>query len=111
MRAFWGIAQVAPLVLLVLPASSQDTQTITGSATYRERIALPPGTVFEATLEDVSRADAPAEVVGRVRVEKPGQPPFRFSIAYDPARWDLSSDGSTLIWTGMGSPSAVWPVP
>ncbi len=28
--------------------------TITGTASYRERMALPPGAVFEATLEDVS---------------------------------------------------------
>jgi uncharacterized lipoprotein YbaY len=32
--------------------------TVTGTATYRERIALPAGAVFEAILEDVSRADA-----------------------------------------------------
>ena len=62
----------------------------TGTATYRERIALPPGAVFEATLEDVSRADAPAEVLGRTRMESPGNPPFKFSIAYDPARIDPS---------------------
>jgi len=64
--------------------------TLTGTATYRERIALPPGAVFEATLEDVSRADAPAEVLGRTRMESPGNPPFKFSIAYDPARIDPS---------------------
>jgi uncharacterized lipoprotein YbaY len=64
--------------------------SLTGTATYRERIALPPGAVFEATLEDVSRADAPAEVLGRTRMESPGNPPFKFSIAYDPARIDPS---------------------
>src|SRR5688572_3649471 len=62
--------------------------TLTGTATYRERIALPPGAVFEATLEDVSRADAPAEVLGRTRMESPGNPPFKFSIAYYAARID-----------------------
>jgi uncharacterized lipoprotein YbaY len=45
---------------------------------------------FEATLEDVSRADAPAEVLGRTRMESPGNPPFKFSIADDPARIDPS---------------------
>jgi len=34
---------------------------VRGTATYRERMALPPGAVLEATLEDVSRADAAAE--------------------------------------------------
>jgi putative lipoprotein len=59
--------------------------TLQGSAAYRERIALPPDAVFEAVLEDVSRADAPAEVLGRAKVDPAGQPPFRFAIAYDDA--------------------------
>ena len=58
---------------------------LTGTATYRERIALPADAVFEATLEDVTRADAPAEVIGRTRMDSPGNPPFKFEIAYDPA--------------------------
>lgn len=57
-----------------------------GVAMYRERVALPPEAVFEATLEDVSRADAPSQVLGRVRIEPAGQPPYRFSIKYDAAR-------------------------
>ncbi len=61
-------------------------QTITGTATYRERIALPPDAAFEATLEDVSRADAPAEVIGRARIQPVGQVPIRFQIRYDSAR-------------------------
>ncbi len=62
--------------------------TVKGTATYRERMALPPGAVLEATLEDVSRADAPAVVIGQTRVEKPGNPPIRFEIGYDPSRID-----------------------
>ena len=59
---------------------------ISGSALYRERIALPADAVFEATLEDVSRADAVSEVLGRARLEPAGQPPFRFEIGYDPSK-------------------------
>lgn len=62
--------------------------SISGTATYRERIALPPDAVFEATLEDTSRADAPSEIIGRTRLESPGQPPIKFTIDYDPARID-----------------------
>jgi putative lipoprotein len=61
---------------------------IQGTATYRERMALPPGAVLEATLEDVSRADAAAEVIGRARVENPANPPIAFTISYDPSRID-----------------------
>jgi uncharacterized lipoprotein YbaY len=57
-----------------------------GTATYRERMALPPNAVFEATLEDVSRADAPAEVIARARIEHPSNPPIPFEITYDPSR-------------------------
>ena len=60
--------------------------TVRGSATYRERMAMPADAVFEATLEDVSRADAPAEVVSRTRIASPGNPPIPFEISYDPAR-------------------------
>ena len=59
---------------------------VKGTATYRERIAMPPNAVFEATLEDVSKADAPGEVIGQARIEQPGNPPIRFEITYEPAR-------------------------
>lgn len=59
---------------------------LSGTATYRERIALPPGAIFEAVLEDVSRAGAPAERIGSSRLEPAGQPPFRFTIRYDSER-------------------------
>jgi putative lipoprotein len=42
--------------------------------------------VFEASLEDVSRAGAPAELIARVRNEQPGNPPIPFVIAYDRGR-------------------------
>src|SRR5262245_2322167 len=58
---------------------------VTGTATYRERMALPPDAVFEAALEDVSKVDAPADVIGQTRIDWPGNPPIRFEITYDPA--------------------------
>ena len=68
---------------LVAPGTSA---LLKGTATYRERMAMPPNAVFEATLEDVSIADAKSEVIGRVRIERPGNPPIAFEIPYDPAR-------------------------
>ena len=59
---------------------------VKGTAAYRERIALTPDAVFEVMLEDVSKADVPAVVVGSVRIDKPGQVPIRFEIPFDPAR-------------------------
>jgi uncharacterized lipoprotein YbaY/heat shock protein HslJ len=80
------LAQGAIAVTALGGGGAFADSTVSGTATYRERMALPPGAVFEATLEDVSRADAPAEVIGRARIESPGAPPFRFSIAYEPAQ-------------------------
>ncbi|MGB7933527.1 MAG: YbaY family lipoprotein [Gammaproteobacteria bacterium] len=49
---------------------------VKAAAIYRERVALPPEAVLEATLEDISRADVRAELLGSVRIENPGLPPF-----------------------------------
>ncbi len=79
----WGFA----LVLFCLMGwEGQAMGQVKGTATYRERMALPPDAVFEATLEDVSKADAPADVIGQARLDRPGNPPFRFEIPYDPSR-------------------------
>ncbi len=59
---------------------------VTVTASFRERIALAPGAVFVATLEDVSRADAKAVVLGEARIDDAGNPPYAFAIQYDPAK-------------------------
>jgi uncharacterized lipoprotein YbaY len=80
------LARVTLAVLLGLTANQAMAQTILGTATYRERIALPNGAVFEAMLEDVSRADAPSETIAQTRITSPGNPPIAFTITYDPAK-------------------------
>lgn len=67
------------------PASAA---TVTGSATYRERMALSPGAVFEATLEGGARPGAPAFVIARARRANPGQVPIAFEITYEPRSID-----------------------
>jgi uncharacterized lipoprotein YbaY/heat shock protein HslJ len=84
-----GTKALTRVVLTTLPAliaTQAMAQTILGTASYRERMALPPGAVLEATLEDVSRADAKAETIAQTRVTSPGNPPIAFTIAYDPAK-------------------------
>jgi len=78
------------LLAFILVQAAPVAAQLKGTATYRERIALTPDAVFEAMLEDVSKADAPAVVVGFVRIDKPGQVPIRFEIPFDPARIDQS---------------------
>jgi heat shock protein HslJ len=47
-------------------------------------MALPPAAVFEAVLEDVSRADAPAETVARTPIGSPGNPRIGVGDRLDP---------------------------
>jgi uncharacterized lipoprotein YbaY/heat shock protein HslJ len=81
-----SLLAVAFAVAVGLIADPVFAQTITGTATYRERMALPPGVVFEATIEDVSRADAPSSVLASTRITSPGNPPIAFTITYDAAK-------------------------
>lgn len=71
------------LTAWIMTAASADEEMITGTASFRERIGLPPNAVFEAVLEDVSRVDAPAVEIARTTIEGPGQPPIAFSLAFD----------------------------
>jgi putative lipoprotein len=66
------------------PAS--NSATLSGSAMYRERITLPPSAVFTATLEDTSRADAPATRIAQFTKRGFGNAPIRFSITYDSSK-------------------------
>src|SRR5690606_20929849 len=77
-------ASLAGLLLAACAGAPVTTDSVvTGTAMYRERMMLPEGSMFEARLIDVSRADAAAEVLGEVRFAAPAGPPIRFSIAYD----------------------------
>jgi uncharacterized lipoprotein YbaY len=68
------------LAALTSPALAEDI--ITGSALYREKIAMPGNAVFEAEL--VERLSG--SVIASMRRENAGNPPYRISIGYDPAK-------------------------
>ena len=59
---------------------------VTGTVFYLERIALPPGAVLKVQLADVSRADAPADVIAGDSITVTTQVPIPFSLKYDPQR-------------------------
>ena len=62
---------------------------VTGTVTYLQRVSMPPSAVIKVQLVDVSRADAPATMLGEQIVTAGGkQVPFAFEIAYDPAKID-----------------------
>jgi len=73
----------------VVPETGAGTATskVTGSITYRERIALPPTTVVTVRLVDVSLADAPSVLIAEQVIRTEGrQVPFEFALAYDASR-------------------------
>src|SRR3546814_3847762 len=64
-----------------------ERMIVRGSLTYRERIALPPGSVAEVTLQDVSRADAPSTILARQTIPLEGrQVPVPFGLKVDRAQ-------------------------
>jgi putative lipoprotein len=70
------------------PAGGQAMDTIEGSVIYRERMRLPPGAEVEVTLQDISRADAPAATLATVMVPATQGPPYAFSLEYPGADID-----------------------
>jgi putative lipoprotein len=58
-----------------------------GTVLYRERMALPADAIIEIRLEDVSLADAPADVLAEQTIVANGrQVPIPFEVTYSPAR-------------------------
>lgn len=63
---------------------AENTQVISGTVSYRERISLPENAVVTVTLEDISLADAPSTVIATQEFTTDGkQVPFAFELSYD----------------------------
>lgn len=63
------------------PGPAVDTTQVHVSVSYRERILLTPEHVISVRVEDVSRADAPAVVVGEASRRTDGRaPPFELTV-------------------------------
>ena len=69
-------------------ASENALATITGTITYRERIALPPDAVVRVQLLDVSLMDVAATVIGEQVIKPEHSVPIAFVIQYDPGQID-----------------------
>ena len=106
----------APLILGQSSAEPEHSaSTVTGTVTYRQRIALPPDAVVRLVIEDVSRADAPATSIAEEQVPTNGkQVPIPFDVKYDPAalnpahryqiRATISSGGKLLFTSTAAHP-------
>lgn len=83
---FFALSMVAFLACDDSPTSSMSA--VTGTVTYRERIALQPTAVLHLRLDDVSLQDVAATTLEELTIPNPGQVPIPFSIPYDPADID-----------------------
>lgn len=90
------------------PASS-GLVTLSGTVSYRERIALPPDARVTVRISDVSLMDVAAPVIAETELATGGrQVPIAFSLDYDPARIEargryavsarITDGGGRLIW-------------
>jgi putative lipoprotein len=57
---------------------------VSGTITYRERMALTPDAEVEIKLLDVSLADITATEIASITITDPGQVPVDFLLSYDP---------------------------
>ena len=80
------------LMLTLVACSSNEPQPpprwekVSGTVSYRERMMLPPNSEVVVRLEDVSKMDVAAELMGETRFFARGGPPFDFAVKYDPDR-------------------------
>ena len=68
------------------PKQTTDAQTnasVTGTVTYRERIALSPDATLQVQLRDVSLQDASSKLIAEQVIQSPGQVPIKFKIEYN----------------------------
>lgn len=88
------ILQAQPIVSLTLDTNlknmtSSESSLVSGVVTYRQRIALPTGSVIEVKLLDVSKADAPAVTIAEQTIITKGeQVPIPFTLSYDSQKID-----------------------
>jgi len=57
---------------------------VTGTVTFRQRIALTPEAIVQVELRDVSRMDVEAPLLAKHVIRRPGQAPVPFVLDYDP---------------------------
>ncbi len=91
-----GVAALAGLLIAVAGQDGAVAGTVQGSATYRERIALPPDATLVVELQDVSLADAPAVTLSAQRYSL-NAVPAAYQLTYDDA---LVRDGMRYVVRG-----------
>ena len=99
----WGSFLALACALHVLPVHAAFLE---GEAVYRERIMPPPDAVLVVSLQDTSRADAPATELGSVRIRLAGGPPYRWRLEYDERA--TAAPNRLVLRAKIETPAGLW---
>jgi uncharacterized lipoprotein YbaY len=89
------------------PSSGAAQKVITGTATYLERVKMPPGASLHVQLIDNHMADTQKAVMSEITMKDVAGPPYKFTLPYDPDK--LSDVGVyTLNATLYGPDGQLW---
>ena len=83
-----GRAVISALALTATVPTHAATAFIDGEATYLERIPPPPDATLVVTLQDTSRADAPAIERASTSLRLGSGPPYAWRLVYDTSLGD-----------------------
>ena len=79
-----AVGRPKPVPLPANPPGGAAAPTVSGTVTYRERMALPSGSILSVRLEDVSRQNAAAVLVAERTIPLAGQQvPIPFTLSYN----------------------------
>ena len=79
-----AIAQSGEQTITINGQPQQKGEAVTGTVSYRPRIALPPKAVVEVSLVDIGQANTPANNLASTQIIAGGrQVPFSFELPYD----------------------------
>ena len=66
-----------------ITSGKSPNASVSGTVTYRERLALTPGARLEVRLRDTSYQDAASDLIAEQIIENPGQVPIKFKVEYN----------------------------
>jgi putative lipoprotein len=93
------------LALACVGCGASAAGSIIGTAFYRERMALPPGAIFEASIDEVSHADASSNAIATTEITSP-RTPINFELTYDDKA--VRSDGHYVVRGRITVDGRVW---
>lgn len=91
-RIVSALALAALLFVLAPTAQAQGTGAVAGTIAYVQRVSLPANAIVTMQIADITAAGRAGVVIAEQKFSTNGaQVPFRYSVAFDPARINQNS--------------------